>query len=243
MMRSRIWVWIAIIASIILLFSVNYYILVLSPSGHEHQKEPLHMTYWILASGLERGPYEYEYPVIIYAKENGETWQIRDKDRLNNAIVIEDRDSNNQSSPVNTLYTPDVTIEGNTISLNFLVWNGAGEDCTSAVLNMTTSYENLNPETGSSDGPSYNGAATRVYIHNLSSGESAEVRVTTEIPEPAPGKTIRLRITLMSPDAFMTKTGTLRTYDPHRLPRGDATFVIKAKDAPELVPLPTLRAG
>lgn len=201
------------------------------------------MTSWILASGLERGPYEYVDPVIIYNKENGETWQIRDKDRLNNAIVIEDRNSNNQSSPVDTLYTPNVTIEGNNISLDFLVWNGAGEDCASAGLNMTTSYENLNPETGSSDGPTYNGAATRVYIYNLSVGESAEVRVTTEIPEPAPGKTIRLRITLMSPDAFMTKTGTLRTYDPHRLPRGEATFIIKAKDAPELVPLPTIRAG
>ncbi len=64
------------------------------------------MTYWVLASGLERGPYEYEYPVIIYDKENSEAWQIRDEDRLNNAIVIEDRNSNNQSSPVNTLYTP-----------------------------------------------------------------------------------------------------------------------------------------
>ncbi|MDD4483764.1 MAG: hypothetical protein PHD55_05305 [Methanoregula sp.] len=201
------------------------------------------MTYWILASGLERGASEYESPVIIYDNETGETWQIRDKDRLNNAIVIEDRNSNNQSSPVNTLYTPDVTIEGNNISLDFLVWNGAGEDCASAVLNMTTSYENLNPESGSSDGPTYTSAATRAYILNLSSGESAEVRVTTEIPEPAPGKTIRFRITLRSPDAFMTDTGTLRTYDPLGLPRGDATFIIKAKDAPELVPLPTIRAG
>ena len=243
MMHSRIWVWTAIIASIILILSIFFLIPLVSPSGHEHQKEPIHMTYWILSSGLERGPYAFEHPVINYDKENGGTWQIRDKDRLNNAIVIEDRNSNNQSSRVDTLYTPDVAIDGNNISLDFLIWNGAGEDCASAVLNMTTDYVTLNEKTGSPEGPSFTGAATQMHILNLSSGESAEVRVTVDLPKPDPEKILRLTITLESPDAFMTKTGTLRTYDPHRLPQGTAMFVVKEKDAPELEPVPTLRAG
>ncbi|MDO9325255.1 MAG: hypothetical protein Q7T80_09905 [Methanoregula sp.] len=201
------------------------------------------MTYWILASGLERGPYAFEYPVIIYDNETGGIWQIRDKDRLNNAIIIEDRSRNNQSSLGGYIYTPDVTIEGNTITLDFLVWNGAREDCTSAVLNMTTGYETFNEETGSPEGSSYTGTATQVYIHNLSSGESKEVRVTADLPEPDLVKKLRLTITLKSPEAFMTQTGTLRTYDPIRLPQGTATFILKAKDAPELVPVPTFRAG
>lgn len=243
MMQSRIWVWTAFIAIIILLLSVFFLQAIVVPSGHDHQKEPIHMTYWILASGLERGPYAFEYPVITYDNKTGGTWQIQNMDRLNNAIVIEDRDSNNQSSPGGYLYTPDVAIDGRNISLDFLVWNGAGENCASAVLNMTTDYEILNEETGSPEGPSYTGVETQVHIRNLSTGESREVRVTADLPEHGPEKKLRLTITLKSPDAFMTNTGIIRTYDPHRLPRGTATFVLKSKDAPELVPVPTFRVG
>ncbi len=207
-------------------------------------QEPLKRVNWILPFGLDHeysGP-PYEKPVIIYDEVEG-TWQIQDEERWNRAIFVGDRYSNNMSDPEDIWYTPDIAVEGNNLSIDFFVWNGAGEDCASADLNMTTQAENLNNVTGSLEGPELPVYTTEAYISNLSAGESGEVRVTAKLLEPGPKKILQLRITLFAPYTFTTKNDTSRTYGSARLPRSSAIFVIKTKDAPELVPGLTMRAG
>jgi len=217
---------------------------VFSPPGGEHTQEPLKMTNWILISDFDGGPAASDRSAIVYDKENGGTWQIQDAEELNKPIFVGDRYPGNWSFPEEYWYTPHVTIDNNkNISLDFFIWNGAGEDCADAVLNMTTDYEYMNNSTGSPEGEIHSGIATQMNIHNLSAGESRELRVTTDLPIPDPEKILRFRITLTSPDAFMTRMGTLHSYHRDRLPRGTATFIVKSRDAPELVPLPTLHAS
>jgi len=242
-MKSRIFIWLVLIVSIILLFSINYVLLVVLPAQHEHPREQLKMTEWILPSGPKAlGVDPYENPVIVYDPENKSTWQVQDIDRWNRAIFVEDRINSNLSSPENLWYSPDIAIEGNNISLDFFVRNRAGYKCNSAFLNLTTEYEYLNEVSGSPEGEIQSGDSSQLNIRNLSEGESTEVRVTAILPQPAPKKILRLRITLMPPDIIISENGTSHEYDRDRLPRGTAVFVIKSRAAPDLVPAPTFRA-
>jgi hypothetical protein len=242
-MNSRHLVWLTLIAAIIILFSINYTLLVVLPTAHEHPREQLKMTEWILPSGPETfGRDPYESPVIVYDNENKSIWQVQDIDRWNKAIFVGDHINSNLSSPENLWYSPDIAIEGNNISLDFFVWNGAGYNCNSAFLNLTTEYEDLNNVSGSPEGEIQPGIPSRLNIRNLSEGESTEVRVTTSLPQPGLDKILRLTITLMAPDIITSENGTTHVYDRDSLPRGTAVFVIKSRDAADFIPAPTIRA-
>lgn len=242
-MKSRIFIWLVLIVSIIFLFSINYVLLVVLPAQHEHPREQLKMMEWILPSGPKTfGMDPNANPVIVYDSENKSIWQVQDTDQWSKEIFVGDYLNSNQSSPENLWYSPDIAIEGNNISLDFFVWNRAGYNCNSAFLNLTTEYEYLNEVSGSPEGEIQSGIPSRLSIRNLSDGDFTEVRGTTILPKPSPEKILRLTITLMAPDNITSENGTFYVDDRDRLPRGTAIFVIKSRDAPDLVPKPTFRA-
>lgn len=241
-MNSRHRIWLTLIFVIILLFSLDYILLAVLPTAHEHPREQLKTTNWILPFGPKAfGMDPYENPVIVYDPENKSTWWVQDIIRWNRAIFTGDSTNINLSSPENLWYSPDIAIEGNNISLDFFVRNSADYKCNSAFLNLTTEYEYLNETSGSPEGEIQQGIPSRLNIRNLSNGDFTEVRVTTLLPQPGPKKIVRLTITLVAPDVIISENGTSHVYEGNRLPRGTAVFLIKSREA-VLVPAPTIRA-
>jgi len=269
MMNSKMWVWVGLGALLVVLVAANLSILTAFPPGQQHAQEPLKRVNWILpfGTGFEyRGP--YGSPVIVYDRENG-TWRMQDGAVWNRALFLGDRCSDDPSHPEDIWYTPDITVEGDRLSLDVLVWNGAGEDCARADLTMTTGIESLNTATGSLEGPASSSVPAAVPGGDLAAGDWREVRVTADLPRPEPEEVLFLTITLIAPYTFTTPDGTTLTFELHRvtviesssvssggdqigtdrdynrarLPRASATFVVQGMDAPALIPPPTVTAG
>ena len=270
-MRSKTWIWVGI-GAVLLLAAANLTILAAFPPGQQHVQEPVKRVNWILPSGPGfdyRGP--YESPVIVYDGMN-ETWHLQNAAAWSRTILLGDRYSLDPAHPEDIQYTPDISVEGGAVSLDFLVRNLAGEDCARADLAVTTGTTTLNIATGSLEGDILPGAATTLLIGDLAADEWREVRVTADLPRPGPEEVLYLMIGLAAPYTITTPNGTSvdfdfrrktvtilgsntswkeeidpgSTPDPDynraRLPGGSATFVVAGIDAPEPVPPPTIRA-
>jgi hypothetical protein len=242
-MRSKVWIWVALIATIILIISANYFIVSEFNLKSNHVQEPLKIIRWIMPFSLDYGNPDYKFPVIIYDEDKGGSWHIRDEDKWNRAINIGDRYSPNMSHPEDMWYTPDITVEGNNLSIDFIVWNTAGKDCESAILNMTSWTENLNETTGYPERDTVSFITKEVRIDNISAGKSDEVRIVTELLKPEKEEIRRLTIKMRAPYTFTGKNSTSCTYYSNhgRPPSGDVKFILKGKDAPELGSTPTIR--
>lgn len=233
----------ALIATIILIFSANYFIISEFNLKSNHVQEPLKTHRWIMPFSLDYVNPDYELPAIIYDEDKGGSWQIQDEDKWNRAINIGDRYSPNMSHPEEMWYTPDITVEGNNLSIDFIVWNTAEKDCESAILNMTVWTENLNETTGYPEGGTVSFITKEVRIDNISAGKSDEVRIVTELLKPGKEEIRRLTIKMRAPYTFTGKNNTSCTYysNPGGLPSGTVIFILKGKDAPELGSAPTIR--
>lgn len=242
-MRSKFWVCLALIATIILIFSANYFIISEFNLRSNHVQETLKIDRWIMPFSLDYVNPDCKFPVIIYDEDKGGSWQIQDEDKWNRAINIGDRYSPNMSHPEEMWYTPDITVEGNNLSIDFIVWNTAGKDCESAILNMTVWTENLNETTGYPEGGAVSFITKEVRIDNISAGKSDEVRIVTELFKPGKEEIRRLTIKMRAPYTFTGKNSTSCTYysNPGGLPSGTVIFILKGKDAPELGSAPTIR--
>ncbi|MCE5338189.1 MAG: hypothetical protein LLF90_05830 [Methanomicrobiaceae archaeon] len=125
---------------------------------------------------------------------------------------------------------------------------------------MTTGTESLNATTGSPEGDILPGIATTLPIDNLAEGEWREVRVTADLPRPGLEELLYLTISLAAPYTITTPNGAPVTFDFRRerdrprlrpgpqLQQGPSSpcvggFIVAGRDAPELVPPPTLQAG
>ena len=257
-MHSKTWVWVGL-GVVLILAVANLAILATFPPEQRHVQEPLRRVDWILpfGPGFEH-PDPCESPVVVYDGTN-KTWQLQSATAWNQTLSLGERYNLDPAHPEDIRYTPDIAIEGGTVSLNFFIRNLAGEDCARADLAVTTGIERLNATTGSLEGDILPGAATTLPIEDLAAGEWCEVRVTADLPQPDPEEILYLTIGLTAPYTFTTPNGTPidfrgtgsgvsggDTLDPDynraRLPRASATFVVAGKDAPESVLLPTLRA-
>lgn len=242
-MHSKFWACLALIGTIILIFSANYFIVSEFNLKSNHMQETLKIDRWIMPFSLDYGNPDYELPAIIYDEDKGGSWQIQDEDKWNRAINIGDRYSPNMSHPEEMWYTPDITVEGNNLSIDFFVWNTAGKDCESAILNMTSRTQNLNETTGYPEGGTVSFITKEVRIDNISAGKSDEVRIVTELLKPGKEEIRRLTIKMRAPYTFTGKNSTSCTYysNPEGIPRGVVEFILKGKDAPELGSAPTIR--
>ena len=227
----------------ILIFSANYFIISEFNLRSNHVQETLKIDRWIMPFSLDYVNPDCKFPVIIYDEDKGGSWQIQDEDKWNRAINIGDRYSPNMSHPEEMWYTPDITVEGNNLSIDFIVWNTAGKDCESAILNMTVWTENLNETTGYPEGGAVSFITKEVRIDNISAGKSDEVRIVTELFKPGKEEIRRLTIKMRAPYTFTGKNSTSCTYysNPGGLPSGTVIFILKGKDAPELGSAPTIR--
>lgn len=270
-MHSKTWIWVGF-AAVLLLVAANLAIFAAFPPGHQHVQEPLKRVNWMMPSGPGfeyRGP--YESPVIVYDGTN-ETWQLQNTTAWSQTLSLGDRYSLDPARPEDIRYTPDITIEGDKISLDFFIRNLAGEDCARADLAVTTGVERLNATTGSPEGDILPGAATTLSINDLAAGEWREVRVTADLPQPGPEEILYLTIDLAAPYTITTPNDTPITFDfrrvtvtipgsntswkegpdpsftpdPNynraRLPRGYAVVIVQGADAPPIIPLPTMTA-
>lgn len=262
-MHSKTWVWVGL-GVVLILAVANLAILAAFPPEQRHVQEQLRRVDWILpfGPGFEH-PDPCESPVVVYDGTN-KTWQLQSATAWNQTLSLGERYNLDPAHPEDIRYTPDIAIEGGTVSLNFFIRNLAGEDCARADLAVTTGIERLNATTGSLEGDILPGAATTLPIEDLAAGEWCEVRVTADLPQPDPEEILYLTIGLTAPytfttpngtpadfrgtgsgvsDPFPTKRGTnYPGYNQPPLPRASATFVVAGKDAPESVLLPTLRA-
>jgi len=243
-MHSKLWTCLALIATIILFFSANYFIVSEFNLKSNHIQEPIKIHRWIIpySLGYYGGP-DYDLPVIIYDEDKG-GWQIRDEDRWNTATDIGDHFSTNLSHPEVIWYTPDMAVEGNNLSIDFFVFNRAENDCESAVLNMTSRTVDQNKTPGSPGGPFESVITKNVHIGNIPAGKSDEVRIVTELLKPGKEEIRSLTIKMRAPYTFTGKNNTSYTYysNSGEVLSGAVEFIIKGKDAPELEPGPTIRA-
>lgn len=172
---------------------------------------------------------------IIYDQYNG-TWEMRYKDKFSQAYYPK-----SYSNYTSIAYTPDASISGNNISIDFGLYNTMGVDLSE--INLTIDVR-LTTKTNESYDEAVLINRSSMLIHDLKDGEYREIRVTERLEKPTTGYGDYMIewIALWTPESMVTSNGSIvrqkywiintngsideRLMDGYGRPRGDAEFVI-----------------
>jgi hypothetical protein len=172
---------------------------------------------------------------IIYDQAS-DTWEMRYKDKFSQAYY-----PGSYSNDTLIRYTPDASISGNDISIDFGLYNTMGVDLSE--VNLTIDIR-LTTKTNESYDEVVLINRSSILIHDLKDGEYREVRVTGQLEKPTAGYADYMIewITLRTPESMVAYNGTIVKQkfwkintngsidecpmEDNNLPRGDAEFVI-----------------
>ena len=240
----------AIVAAVITLVLVNLMIFAAPhyESAHVYSSEPTRPD-WFSGYAIDSTNPRTENmtPTIIYYIEN-DSFQLQDPEKWSKPLFVGNYFSKDISNPElyeDLWYTPDISVEGNNLSINYSAYNGAGIDCGKALYNVTFTVVRINISTGyyheevAGEIP-----VEDIEVTDLLAGEYKEYRVTGELFRPEPGEVFELILTIYLPSFFTD--GNNETYtmseicdncdecDIENIPREYVYFVLKASDAPDI---------
>ncbi|MDD4127034.1 MAG: hypothetical protein PHV39_05040 [Methanomicrobium sp.] len=183
-------------------------------------------------------------PTVVYYSEN-DTFQLQNPEKWCESIYVGDYFSSDLSSPElyeDLWHTPDISIDGNNLSFDYSVYNGAGIDCQKALYNVTLTVIKVNLSTDYyQEEVAGEIPVEDIEVTDLSAGEYREYRITADLFKPKPGEIYELVLKIYSPAYFIDYNDTKITMseicnkcEMDRIPRNTIYFVLKASDAPDI---------
>lgn len=238
-----------IIAAVITLVLINLMIFAAPQyeSAHVYSSEPSRLD-WFSGYAIDSTNPRTENmtPTIIYYIEN-DSFQLQEPEKWSKPLFVGNIFSNDISDPElyeDLWHTPDISVEGNNLSIDFSTYNNAGVDCRKAVYNVTLTLVRINLTAGYDAEDAGEIPVKDIEVTDLPAGECREYRITAELFKPKPGELFELDLRIHSPVEFIdnnNKTYTMSEIcdncdqcDIENVPREIVYFVLKANDAPDI---------
>ena len=183
-------------------------------------------------------------PEIVYFSDN-DTFQLRNPEIWQNPVYIGYRMSKKDIRPReydDIWYNANVSVEGNRLSYDYTVYNGAGIDCRHAVYNVTLSVSKVNTSVKYIDEEFIAYLPVEdIEVNNLAAAESRKYRINADLIKPEKDEIYKLTFTVNWPGYFTDYKNKKRLREdictkcnPHNMnqPSSNIGFYIYGEDAP-----------
>lgn len=185
-------------------------------------------------------------PTIVYYSEK-DTFQLQNQEKWSKPLFVGNLFSDNISDPEmyeDLWHTPDISINGNNLSIDYSAYNGAGADCRRAVYSVTLTLFRINLTSGYDADDAGEIPVEDIEVTDLPAGEYREYRVTAELFKPKPGEIFELDLRIHSPVEFIDNNNETYTMseicencdqcDIENPQKEIVHFILKASDAPDI---------